>query len=362
MGKFKPAKSSHVPINVTLSGLDMMTYNFALQSNCSNITEKDLKAMNGITVAAALVEFLVVAILLAYVLIRREYKRVLERLFIYLLFATLLREAVLVSNVEHQFEYKQKDSVCSVLGALNLYTAVLVVVIVVSAIIYFLRRIAYRKSKFAAFGKEFELGFVTLTFLVPLIFSLGLFYTDIFGLSTAWCSLREYDKNCHKTNPVKKSLAGYGVFLLTGILCTILVAAMVLIYCRIARRKIKQATILKRQAVILSACLIAGTAFLAFVLTVSNIPRFNEQFIIFYIHTVVLSIFDILYPLVFLLNLKCQAVVATRKRRSQYITLPESTLNASAPESDRFSANSNTVSLTLQYTGEFTQWRPEQTL
>ena len=332
----------------------MMTDNFALQSRCSNTTEKDLKAMNWITVTAALVELLVVAILLAYVLIRREYRSVLERLFIYLLFAALLREAVLVSNIEHQFEYKQMEQVCSVLGALNLYTAVLAVVIVVSAIIYLLRRIAYKKLKSAAFGKEFELGFVILTFLVPLIFSVGLLYTDIFGLSIAWCWLREYDNDCHKTNPVKKSLAGYGVFVLTGILSTILVTAMVLIYCRIARRKIKQATILKRQVLILSACLIASMAVLVFFLTVSNLPTFNEQVIISYIHTVVLSIFDILHPLVFLLNLKCQAVVATRKRRSQYTSLPESTLNASAPESDRFSANSNTVSRTLQYTGEFT--------
>ena len=307
--------------------------------------------MNGIIVTVAVAEFLVVAILLAYVLIRREYRSVLERLFIYLLLATLLREAVLVSNVEHKFDNEQKDYVCSVLGALNLYTHVLIDIIVASTMIYLLRRVAYKKSKSAAFGKEFELGFVILTFLVPLLISVCLLYTDIFGLSTAWCWLRQYDDQCH-TSLLKKVLGGYGhTFVLIGIVCT---ASMLLIYCKIARQ-VKQATRLLRQAVILLTCLIVHLAIaivVFFLSTSNNIP-------IHYIQTLVICSYDI-YPLGFLLSLKCQAVVLARKRRATYTRLPKSILNASAPASDRVSANSNTTPLALAYTGEFTYIEPLQ--
>lgn len=104
-----------------------------------------------------------------------------------MLLAILLREAVLMSNIEHQFEHKWKYQVCSILGAFNLYTALLVVILVASSIAYLLRRVDYKKSSSAALSKEFELGFVVLTFLVP---SVGLLYTDVFGLSIACCWLR----------------------------------------------------------------------------------------------------------------------------------------------------------------------------
>lgn len=152
---------------------------------------------------------------------------------------------------------------------------------------------------------------------------------------------------------MKRSLVGYGVFALISILSIILMVAMVLIYCKIARQKIKQVMTLVRCALIIFACLIASMAVTAFLLTV---PTFN-QIPIYFVHTSVFSIFNILPPLVFLLNLKCQALVSAGKSHSKYTPLLD-TLNALAPESDRLSVNSNTVALSLQYTGEFTRMEP----
>lgn len=274
------------------------------QSRCSNITEKDIEAMNWIRVTGAVAEFLVAAILLAYVLIRREYKSVLERLFIYLLLATLLRETVLMSNVEYQFEYKQKNQVCSILGALNIYTALLVLAFVASILIYLLKRVAYQKSNSAALAKTFELGFVILTFLIPLILYVGLLYTDIFGLSTAWCWLREYNNQCQKTSPLQRILGGYGhAFVLTGILCIILIASVVMIYCKIARQ-IKQAVHILRLAVILVTYFIVHLA-IAILLFFLTIPGSNQNYIILYIFTLVVCTHDI-YPIVFLLHFTTQ--------------------------------------------------------
>ena len=350
MGKFKQqAKSDLVQYYSPFSCSD-----FINDTVCNITAEKDLKAMNGIIVAVALAEFLVVAILLAYVLIRREYKSVLERLYIYLVLATLLREAVLLSNVEYQFGYDQKDQdhVCSILGALNLYTHVLIVVIVASTMIYLPRRVAYKNSNSAVFDQVFELGFVILTFLVPLIISVSLFRTDIYGLSTAWCWLRQ---QC-QTSPLKRVLAGYGnSFALIGILCT---ASMLMIYCKIARQ-IKQAKRLLRQAVILLTCLIVHLAIAILVIILTS--TLNQKYItsILYIQTLVVCTYDT-YPLGFLISLKCQAVVLARKRRATYTSLPRSIVNASAPASERVSADSNTTPRILEYTGEFTYIEPLQ--
>lgn len=176
--------------------------------------------MNWIRFSVALGGFVVVALILVAVIICKEFKTVPERLFIYLLVATLLREAVLMSNIEHQFAYQYLDEVCSMLGALNFYTAVLVLIYVTSTIGYLLSRatqyqVVHQRSK--AFAKFFEIGFVIFTFLFPLIVSIALLYTDLFGLSMAWCWVREYDVECQKSSTIKKILGGYsGVLSING--------------------------------------------------------------------------------------------------------------------------------------------------
>lgn len=82
--------------------------------------------------------------------------------------------------------------------------------------------------------------------------------------------MREYDSQCQKTSIVNKILGGYSVLLITGTLSIILTTAIVIIYCKIARR-IKQATLLLKQAVILITCLIINMCILVFAAIVINL-------------------------------------------------------------------------------------------
>lgn len=296
------------------------------------------------------------AVILAMVLVRREFKTVIERLFVYLLIATLVREIILVSNVEHQFEYEQMDEVCSIVGALNLSTAVSVIIIVATTIIYLLSRVVIKKQVSRAFAKMFEFGVVLLSFLVPLIVSAGLLYTDVFGFSTAWCWVREYDSTCHKTSIVKKILGGYSVILLTGVLSIVLTTAIVVIYYKIAQR-IRQATLLLKQALILITCLILNTVIVIFAAIVISLTAVNLKIFLVYTYTVAISLYDLIYPLGFLISLKCQAVLSygnRTRRRSTYSPLPRSVYRVTVPPSDRVSARSTTVPITAPYTGQFT--------
>lgn len=204
------------------------------------------------------------AVILATVLVRREFKTVMQRLFIYLLFATLLREAVLMSNIEHQFEYEQMDEVCSVLGALNYYTANVVVIFVAATIIYLLSRVVRDWKRSAAFANMFELGLVLLSFLAPLIVCAAILYTDIFGLSTAWCWMRKYDSQCLRVDDLRKVFGGYSVLLITEVLSVVLTTTIMVIYYKLARQKIKQAAQLLKPALILVTCLIVNVVILVF--------------------------------------------------------------------------------------------------
>lgn len=323
-------------------------YDFLQQAKCSNVTYQGIRNMNWIRVGVASAGFVVVAAMLIILLIRREYRSVLERLFIYLLLATLGREAVLFSNIEQQFSKKKMDQVCSIIGALDLYTAVLVLIYVASMIIYLLGRVAGIKQKFSKVA--LELGFLIITVLVPLIIATGLLYTGIFGVFTAWCWMREYDSDCHTL--LQKTIAGYGFLIIIGFLSFFLTMGMVIIYYKIARR-IKPARHLMKQSTIMIACLIVNSLILAFAAVIINLSS-HMKAVILHMYTIAVALYDIVYPLGFLLSFKYQAFssfIKTKKRVSDYSSLLK---NGTSPPSDRITARSTTYAVTAPYTGDFT--------
>lgn len=199
--------------------------------HCRGLNGTEIRTMNWIRVSAALCTFTVAEAMLITVMMHKEFKTTIERLFIYLLLATLLREAVMVSNIEHQFDHKYMDEVCGILGALNHYTVHVVVIIVAATVVYLLARIIGWNQGSRGFAEHFEVAFIICTFLLPLIISTGLLYTDFFGLSIAWCYVKHYDNNCTKVdNITEKIIGGYSIIFLVGILNIILVVATIMQY------------------------------------------------------------------------------------------------------------------------------------
>jgi hypothetical protein len=328
-------------------------------AKCRNLTKSEVQAMNWIRVSTAVGGFLVIGLILAIVMIRKDFKTVIERLFIYLLLIGLLREAVLFSNIEHRFEYRYMDEVCGVLGALNHCTSHMVIVIVAATVFYVLGRVVGWKmfqQKSKTFSRHFEVGFVVSTFFIPLGISVGLLYTDIFGLSIAWCWIKQYNDNCVIVDDIhyKKIFGGYSLVFLAGVLNIFLTAALITIYCKITRR-VRGASHLLRQPLILLLTLIVNL----FLLVISSIiitTPIESNYITLYVYTIVVSLYDIIYPVGFLISLKyqtLQTLVNSRRRQSSYSSL-KSNLSPTSPFSDRLSARSTTVPITAPYTGEFT--------
>jgi hypothetical protein len=323
---------------------------------CRNQSETDVQAMNLIRVCIAVGGFLVMGFILVMVMLRKEFKTTIERLFIYLLLVGLLREAVLFSNIGLRFQYRYMDEMCAVLGALNHCTSHMVIAIVAATVSYVLCRVAgwkilQRTPK--AFARHFEVGFVILVFFVPLGISVGLLYTDIFGLSIAWCWIKQYDHDCNVVDDVnyRKIFGGHSLVFLAGVLNIFLTAALVTVYCKVARR-VGKASHLLRQPLILLLTLIVNL----FILVSSSIiitTPFERNSTISYAYTIVISLYDVIYPVGFLVSVKYQALLKfvknVRQRQSTYYSLRIPT----SPFSNHLSARSAAVPVTAPYAEEF---------
>ena len=336
-----------------------MDQDFRNFANCSNITESNIRAMNWIRVSVAASGFMIVTTIFIIVIVRREFKTVVERLFIYLLISTIMREASLASMVEHQFEHQAMDEVCSFLGAMDLYTAFLVMFFAASSVVYLLGRAVqykpfYQRSR--AFIAYVETTFVFLAFVLPLLLSHGLIFTNLYGLSVAWCWLRAYNNDCTRTSTLKKVLGGYTLLLGTGIFSVFLMVVVVIVYCKIAR-KVKKAVFFLKQATILITCLMLHVFLLIFSTLVNAVALANQKYTVGCTYAVLMALYDLIYPLGFLAFLKYQGLatlIQSKRRRAQYMRIAKSHANATVPFSDRVSANSTTVPFTFPFTGEFT--------
>lgn len=281
----------------------------------------------------------------------------IQRLFIYLLLATMFRETVLFSNIEHQYEHKYMNEVCAIIGAFNHCTSFVVIIIVAATVLYLLSGVVSWEGFHQLpkeFTKHFEVAFLIFTFLLPLCISTGLLYTNIFGLSIAWCWMQQFDYKCNTVDSIyiKKIFGGYSIIFLAGFLNIFCAVAMVVIYCRI-KRSLKKAAHLLKQPLIILLCFIVNLFILVFTSIVIITPL-EKKYIVLYVYTIVVSLHDIIYPLGFLLSLKYQplaGVVKTRRRHSSYMPILRSNMSPTSPFSDRVSARSTTVPVTAPFTG-----------
>ena len=333
-----------------------MDQDFRNFANCSNITEANIRAMNWIRVSIAASGFIIVTTIFIIVMVRREFKTVIERLFIYLLISTLMRQASLVSMVEHQFKHQAMDEVCSFLGAMDLYTSFLVMFFSASSVVYLLSRAVQYKPFYQRSRVYVEITLVFLALVLPLLLSHGLIFTNLYGLSVAWCWLKAYNNDCTHTSTLKKVLGGYTLLLGTGIFSVFLMVVVVVVYCKIAR-KVKKAVFFLKQATILITCLMLHVLLLIFSTLVNAVALVNQKYIVGCTYAVVMALNDLIYPLGFLAFLKYQGLatlIQSKQRRAQYMRIAKSHTNATVPLSDRVSANSTTVPFTFPFTGEFT--------
>ena len=112
-------------------------------SNCSNLTTDDLITINLSFSGTGAVCCFVSLIVILFLLISKAYKSVLQRLFLYLMVATAIRELFLGASIEHHFKYPGQERVCTWIAFIYNWTGIVLFVFTVGIMIYLFFLVRY---------------------------------------------------------------------------------------------------------------------------------------------------------------------------------------------------------------------------
>lgn len=331
--------------------------------NCTNLTISELNNLNlsrGIT--AAICVFIMVTMLMILCL-SKAYTSVIQRLFLYLILATIVREVCLVATLEHQVYYPYQDEVCTILGFITHWSSTTVVFCASGVILYTIilvcismkyssasQKLSTRAKKFMEFLYILSVIFLPLTIIwVPLL-------QGNYGLAIAWCWIRAIDDKCKNVGLIDQLVLGYGVYEVVGIVGIIAMVGITITYCRISAELVHIRRLLL-QILVLTSFVLLYILFMttAFAIRIySGITEWTQHYSLWVIHGLIIPLCHLIIPFGFLgsfyfghFRKKCQQYARKRK----YNILEGS--HATCPTSQRNSAPSSTF-FDISYTNNFT--------
>ena len=132
----------------------------------------------------------IVILILLFLLCYKVYSTTFQRLYLYVIIATLFSELIQPLGVEHQFQYKKQEKVCFWLGFITHWTSVMVFMFAFGIIFYLLclivikirGNICSRSSESMCYRVLFELSFALLPVLLSFVFALVPYFDNNYGL------------------------------------------------------------------------------------------------------------------------------------------------------------------------------------
>ncbi len=166
----------------------------------------------------------------------------LQRLFIYLVLATVLQEALIAVSFEHQFQYSGQDELCTAYGFIIQWSGVVMFNFALGIMLYLLclvcaqlRAVPFTPITKSNKAKKIVEGiYVVFILTFPLTYLWIPFLHNNYGLSGASCWMRALDDNCTNVGLADQLIFAYGAYEGVGaaaILVTILIS---IVYCKVA--------------------------------------------------------------------------------------------------------------------------------
>ena len=296
----------------------------------------------------------------------KAFSTTFQRLFLYLLFVTLLVELSISFSVERQFQYKGQETVCVVLGFTTQWLSVTQLLYKFEIIVYLFCLVVFtiHKNCFQAVQKSkrcWKLIEALLTFS-PII--LAFIYTwepyfggNRYGLAGPFCWIRSLDENCTHVG-TRDQMIYYGLFEMLGWMGVIVHLTFVVVYCRLAS-SLKEARYLLRQTLIVMIFQFVYTLSITFQLSVrlyTGLGKHQSHYAIWVTFAVVSPFRQLLFPVGCLLcfyPVKAMLVESFcrklrkcchKRSKSSYEDFenPYFTGRATVPESTRISQPSHT--------------------
>ena len=210
-------------------------------SNCSNLTTGDLVTINlafsGTGAASCFIASLIVLLLF----ISKSYQSVLQRLFLYLMVTTSVRELFLAASIEHHFEYSGQETVCTWIAFIYNWTGIVLFVFTVGIMIYLFFLVQY-----VAKGNTvpqilqskcrrvcLESFYIFLSTVITFAYASIPYFTHNYRLAGAWCWIKALDEDCKLilSGLLAQLFHGHIFYESGGIIGIILMIAIAVVYC-----------------------------------------------------------------------------------------------------------------------------------
>lgn len=335
--------------------------------NCTNLTVQELLNMNlsrGITAAVCVV---ILITILVFLCLSKAYVSVVERLFLYLIVATLACEICLTATVEHQFQYTHQDMVCSAIGLVTHWSTAVVILCALGVIVYtiVLVCISTKCNRLSSITPSIKLkvllegSYLLLVILLPLTVLWVPLLNGNYRLAFAWCGMSAINEETCEVDGLIEQLilafGGYEVMSIAGILAMI---GLIIGYFKIGYGHIKN-LLLQSLALTFSVLLYLLVTNSRFALRLHTaINKWTQPYSLWLYHGILVPLCQLIIPFGFLgsfyfkhfRNKCCKKHV----KRQQYNRLKEQ--NKTFPVSDRSTVPSNTF-FNVPYTDGFTSVR-----
>ena len=340
-------------------------------SRCSNSSDVNLLEINLIFGVIGAVCCFFSTLIVVGLLYHKAYSTMLQRMFLYLMLAIVLREFFIAASLEHQVQYKKdlQQRVCRIIGFLWNWTGILVFVFTVGMKIYL-----FFLVKHIAKGNPIpkclqtncqrvvmESAFVILTVVITLAYAGIPFITGDYGLAGAWCWIRALNESCNVTTSglVNQLTNGYIFYVSGSVIGLVLLIAISVVYCRLPITHSENRSLVKKTFCVIITFLV-NVFVMVFALAI-RVTAANQQV---YAHQGLWLTFAItfpssllLFPVTYLIcfTLKLNKCASYFKHGSGKNTQRPSVLNTTVHNSSRVSAPSATYyNSEPPYTDSFT--------
>ena len=202
--------------------------------NCTNLSQNELESINVARGVSGFVCAMISIIMICLLLFYKSYKSVLQRLFLVFTVDTVILEILLGLQIEHRFKYQGQDQFCTALGFLiqwtgsMTYTYSLGIVIVLAVTVY--QRIRGYSISETVWKRIAEFTIILVAFLTPLLYIWPPFINGDYGLETAYCWIRQTDKECNRVD-LSDQLQFFIISQTIELVCVFVTIVLTVLYC-----------------------------------------------------------------------------------------------------------------------------------
>ena len=362
-----------------------MDAQFLSIANCTNFTTAELLSLNlSISITGGLC-FLILSSIILLLFFNKAYSSLLQRLFLYLMLATSLRQLSLLSLIEHYSYYAEQKEICVLVAYFNHWMVAMTLFFAIGMLFYLFYMVNHLakgktltpptiiQSKYRRIALEGS--YIILLVVVSFAYASEPYFRGTYGVAGAWCWITSMNETCQKTKSgLPEQVTSYSLILAVGMIGLILMVFIAITY-RQLPKALKEVRLLLRKTFIIAACLVAFIAFhviTIFVRIYSTKHTQYKHFSMWVVHAISQSISFLLFPLGFLLCFysvramlsKCcrfccfQGFQRENTAHSHRKKPARSTLGPTVPRSTRVSPPSNTF-FNVSYTNGFTHINTE---